>query len=330
MLMAWRGEPAVEVKRHTHRVIPRSRLGRRVWLIIRGVPPRGKYTYARRLLQLAVLLLFAFQTVYTGRIIIGSLASSRILDVIPMMDAWAWTEHTVATAATGGPTLESVLAVAVVAVLYLVLLGRFFCGWVCPMDLLFSLFERKVSSMRMPPLTRPHRAGRLERLAPLAAMAVYLVLGVVLGQPFFTSVSPVKASTELAEVLVGVVYNIPGATIGLAMAWLQLVALAVAVNVVAEYVFGVKRFWCRFVCPIGNLYGHVGNRHSLLTVKVVRPERCLGCNICSMACPMSIDLLEYIKAGRSVTDYRCFRCGRCVEVCPHHVLSLGFGGGGRR
>ena len=92
----------------------------------------------------------------------------------------------------------------------------------------------------------------------------------------------------------------------------------------------MKRFWCRFICPIGNLYGHFGNRHSLLTVNVAAPERCLGCNICSMACPMSIDLLHYIRQGRSVDDYRCFRCGRCVEVCPHHVLSLGLRGGSRK
>ena len=310
-----------KIKTHPHRIVPRSRVGRKLWLVIRGVPPRGRYTKLRRLLQLTILSLFAFQLVYTGRIIIGSLASSRILDTIPMMDAWAWTEQAVAT---HSPTLESVTAVLVVATLYLVVLGRFFCGWVCPMDLLFSLFERKLSTAKAGRLSRPHTPGRLEKLAPLAAMAVYLALSVALGQPFFTSVSPVKSTTELAETLVGVVYNIPGASLALAMGWLDIVAFALIANIIAEYVFGVKRFWCRFICPIGNLYGFLGNRHSLLTVRVRQPEHCLGCNICSLSCPMSIDLLPYIREGRPVDDYRCFRCGRCAEVCPHHVLELGF------
>jgi len=318
----------MEVKRHRHLFRPRSRLGRKLWLIIRGVPPRGKYTVLRRLLQLAVLALFATQLLVSGVIIKGSLASSTILDGyvpgierIEMMDFFAWLEH---AAATHSPTMESVVAVALVFLLYVVLLGRFFCGWVCPMDLLFSLFERKVVSMRAPPLTRPHRLGRIEKAIPVAAMATYLMLSVVLGTPFFTSYSPVAATSKLASILVGILYNIPGATLGLAMSWATLVGVALIVNIVAEYVFGIKRFWCRFVCPIGNIYGYLANKYSPLRVKVVRPQRCLGCNICSMACPMSIDLLEYIRAGRDITDPRCFHCGRCVEVCPHHVLSLGF------
>jgi ferredoxin-type protein NapH len=216
------------------------------------------------------------------------------------------------------------VAVAVVFLLYMVLLGRFFCGWVCPMDLLFSLFERKVSSMRAKPLTRPHRLGKVEKLLPVAAMAAYLALSVVLGKPFFTTYSPVAATTKLGSILVGILYNIPGATIGLAMSWATMVGIALFANIVAEYVFGVKRFWCRFICPIGNIYGYIANRYSPFRVKLLRPERCLGCNICSMACPMSIDLLEYIRSGRDITEPRCFHCGRCVEVCPHHVLGLGF------
>jgi ferredoxin-type protein NapH len=43
-----------------------------------------------------------------------------------------------------------------------------------------------------------------------------------------------------------------------------------------------------------------------------------------MACPMNIDLLEYIEGKRDITDYRCFHCGRCVETCPYGVLQLGF------
>jgi len=299
---------------------PRSRLGRRLWLSIRGIPPRGKYTIARRLLQVIVLGLFATQLLVSGAIIEGSLASSRVFRSIPMMDVFAWLEQ---AAATRSPTLESVIAMLVVFALYSVL-GRFFCGWVCPMDLLFSLFERKLSSPRASPLTRPHHAGPIEKAIPLVMIAVYLGLSVVLGQPFFTTVSPVAGVTKLGSMMVGVLYNIPGATIGLAMAWATITGFALIANIVAEYVFGVKRFWCRFVCPIGSIYGYVMNRYSPFRVKVVDAEKCRGCDLCSIVCPVSIELMEYIHARRDVTDYRCFKCGRCVEVCPHDVLKLGF------
>ncbi|BES81452.1 quinol dehydrogenase ferredoxin subunit NapH [Pyrodictium abyssi] len=271
-------------------------------------------------MQIIVLSLFTTQLLVSGAIIAGSLASSRIFNTIPMMDVFAWLEQ---TAATRSPTFESVIAVLVVFTLYSVL-GRFFCGWVCPMDLVFSLFERKLSGPRAAPLTRPHSAGRVETAIPLVMMAIYLVLSVLLGQPFFTTVSPVAGMTKLGSTLVGVIYNIPGAAIGLVMAWATITGFALIVNIIAEYVFGVKRLWCRFICPIGNTYGYVMNRYSPLRIKVTSVEKCKGCNLCSMACPMSIDLLEYIQSGRDVSDYRCFKCGRCIEACPHGVLKLGF------
>lgn len=309
--------------------VRRGKLYTKIRLLVRGTPPRGKYTLARRLLQITMLVLFSIQLLISGAILEGSLASSRILHTIPLMDVFAWLEH---AAATHSPTLESVIAVLIVFVIYSVL-GRFFCGWVCPMDLLFSLFERKLSTPRSPRFTRPHHAGPVEKAIPGIMMLVYLALSVALGRPFFTTISPVAGLTKLGSMLVGVLYNIPDATIGLVMAWSTITGVALIANIVAEYVFGVKRFWCRYVCPIGNIYGYIMNRYSPLRVKVTRVEKCIGCNICSMVCPMSIDILKYVRDGRDVIDYRCFHCGRCVEACPHGVLRLGFrlgsGGPGR-
>ena len=287
---------------------------------IRGVPPRGKYTIARRALQLAILTLFSTQLLVSGAILMGSLASSRILRTIPLMDPFAWLEQ---AAATHSPTLESVVAVLVVVALYSVL-GKFFCGWVCPMDLLFSLFERKLAGPRAPPRSRPHMASRVEKTIPLVMMAIYIVLSVLLSQPFFTTYSPVAGTTKLGSAVVKVLFDLPGAAIGSIMAWATITGFALIVNIVAEYVFGIKRLWCRYVCPIGNLYGHVMNRYSPLVLKVEHADKCRGCRLCSMVCPMGIDVASYAREGRDVRDYRCFRCGRCAEVCPCGVLSLGF------
>jgi ferredoxin-type protein NapH len=300
----------------------------RFWLRVRGIPPRGKYTIARRLLQLVILALFSTQLLVSGSIVVGTLASSRVLKIVPMLDVFAWLEH--AAASRGSISTESILAVLVVFTLYS-FLGRAFCGWVCPMDLLFSLFERKVNNPRLP-LTRPHTPGRIEKALPLITMAVFLGLSMVLGQPFYTTISPVAGATKLGSMVVGVVYNIPGATLGLVMAWATITGLALFINIAAEYLFGVKRLWCRFLCPVGAFYGFVTNKYSPLKVKVVNAEKCLGCGLCSLACPVSIELLDYIKEKKDIMDYRCFHCGRCVEACPHGVLSLGFrirGGGGR-
>jgi ferredoxin-type protein NapH len=256
----------------------------------------------------------------------GSLASSILFKTVPLMDPFAWLEH---SAATHRPTMECVVAVSVVLAIYSVL-GRFFCGWVCPMDMLFSLFERKLNRPKDPPLTRFHKPTRAEKIVPPIMMGVYLVLSVLLGQPFFTSFSPVAGTTKLGEFIVGVLVNLPGATMGLILAYGTIAGISLLVNIIAEYVFGIKRFWCKFVCPIGNFYGFIMNKYSPLAVQIVKPEKCVRCNLCSMVCPMSIDIVSYINEGKpTIRDHRCFHCGRCVEVCPYGVLRLWFWGGKR-
>ncbi len=329
------------------------RIPRRLRDAILGRPRRGKWTLARRLLQLAVLTLFAIQFGFTftigggganvtrtnqtgvviayppGFIIKGSLASSIILDQrvpiigrIEMLDVFAWLEHAVATHA---PMIESIVALAVVVILYFGLLGRFFCGWVCPMDLIFSLFERKLALPRKtPPGSIPHPPTPFEKIAPAASMAAFLLLSYAYAQPIFTSISPIAATTKLAAIILGILYRIPGATLGLAAAWATMIAAALTINLVGEYVFGYKRLWCRYLCPVGNLYGLVANRYAPFRVRVVARENCIYCNLCNMVCPMSIEVTSYVKKGTDVLDHRCFRCGRCVEVCPKGVLSLGF------
>jgi len=174
---------------------PRSRIGRKLWLIIRGAPPRGKYTVARRVLQIVVLTLFTTQLLVSGAIIEGSLASSRVLQTIPMMDIFAWLEQ---TAATRSPTLESITAVLVVFALYSVL-GRFFCGWVCPMDLMFSIFEKKLNLPRDFLQMRFHKPTRAEKVVPLVVLIAYLILSYVFALPFFTTTSPVAGMTKFSE-----------------------------------------------------------------------------------------------------------------------------------
>ena len=238
----------------------------------------------------------------------------------PMMDIMAWLEHAVADR---GFTLESLAAVLVVFFLYSVL-GRFFCGWVCPMDLIFAIFEKKLNTPREPPRIRFHKPTRDEKIVPIISILGFLALSYIFSMPFFTTMSPVAGTTKFGAMLVAIIANVPAATVGTTLAFLYTMIFALGVNIVAEKVFGIKRFWCKYICPIGNIYGLVMNKYSPMRLKVVNRDKCTKCNLCSMACPMSIDIVHYIEKGTDVMDHRCFHCGRCAEVCPYGVLDLGF------
>ena len=70
------------------------------------------------------------------------------------------------------------------------------------------------------------------------------------------------------------------------------------------------RFFCRFLCPLGALYGFFC-RVALLGVKLDK-TKCTDCGMCITACKMDI---------KRVGDHECIHCGECVSVCPTKAIS---------
>ncbi len=59
-----------------------------------------------------------------------------------------------------------------------------------------------------------------------------------------------------------------------------------------------------------------------LKVKTIN-ESCIYCNLCTKACPMSIDVAKDHMSG-SINTQDCILCGACVDVCPKDVLKIKF------
>jgi len=72
------------------------------------------------------------------------------------------------------------------------------------------------------------------------------------------------------------------------------------------------RFFCKYLCPAGALYGLVG-KVSPYAVRV-EEDACIRCGKCSRACPMNIDVMN-AKSGK-VTSMECINCNECVTACP--------------
>lgn len=99
--------------------------------------------------------------------------------------------------------------------------------------------------------------------------------------------------------------------------------LWVAFLLLIEIVYS-RRFWCRYICPIGMTYGFVG---AFSPVRIVYTlNNCLHEGKCRDVC-MVPHVLEMTKIGYA-DDVRvdigadCTRCGMCVEVCPTKALAF--------
>lgn len=276
----------------------------------------GKWTIARRAVQLVMLVLFALPLLLTGwglagayigtgmeyaldttpadMAIWGSLSSSQILG-IDLLDPFA-TLQVIAAAKTVVGTMIWCLPVLIG---FALLRGRVFCGWVCPVNLLGEAVDWlrgklkiEVSEMPIPRWVKP-----------LVALGI-LVLSAITSIPVFESISPIGAFSR------GLLF---GSLLGV---------YTLAAIIVAELFWG-HRIWCRSICPLGGFYQVVGTV-GLLSVKIDH-DACITCNKCKKSCLCDPAILDAAVAGEDdrVASGDCMLCGKCIDVCPSAALKVG-------
>lgn len=239
------------------------------------------------------------------------------------------------------------------------LLGRFFCGWVCPMGTSIVLLERLIPRRRqrrgLAQCGTSQRAGpRSEPTAYSTGLArrrlstvKYYVLGFLLVSALFSLsmfllfdplvlwartttlvlFPPLVFAVNLFVRFFGPVAERIG-WIGLGyLSFAQphfgwgLVTLVLFAGIVAVGLVQ-SRFWCRNLCPLGALLG-LFSRLGPLRVQITRrvSEICTNCALCSRRCPMGAIPEDF----RSTWTAECIQCQTCAAVCPEGAISFGPG-----
>jgi ferredoxin-type protein NapH len=253
------------------------------------------------LTQVVVLVLLVSPLAGLG-LFRGNLAAADLFG-LPLADPLAMVQ-VAAGARVFAPTF--ILSALSVACFYLLLGGRTFCSWVCPVYLLTELGDR----LR-------HWTGTGHRTAPLdtkqCLLLATLVLTAITGLPLFETISPIGM-------------------VGRALVFGSLAPLYCLAGAILVEVLFARRLWCRSLCPLGGFYAILG-RFAPFKVRFDR-SRCCGCRACTAVCPVE-EVLDPALSGGSglVSAGDCTRCARCLDSCPTHALTIGFGysdpGGGR-
>ena len=223
-------------------------------------------------------------------------------------------------------------------------LGRFFCGWICPLGTINhfmgswrSLAKRgaqRLASNRYKPW---QKTKYLILLAGLTAAAFgtgligwfdpFSLLVRSLGLSILPAVNYAAdaalgrlegigalsdATAAARSVLSGVVLNFrqPHFQQGFLLGVLFLAILAANLR--------VTRFWCRALCPLGALLG-IASRWSIFGL-TRNPTACNNCNTCLTHCQGGDDPV----ATQTWHKAECLMCGNCVGSCSQGALSFGF------
>ncbi len=214
--------------------------------------------------------------------------------------------------------LEQWLVPLVLLLLFLLLAGRLWCGWVCPLGLLSDLMTRlrEAVGISRVALSRRWRDGLV--WTKYILLAVFLGVAVVAALPAlsdwrlsfadpFCQVCPSRifAAFFSFDQVCWTNFHDPVTTV---FTWLGLVAFAL-------FFVGltVRRFWCR-ICPIGAL-STVFNRTGLVMLRK-DGAKCTRCRSCERCCPLDVRRVYEGRGQSAVTAFECHLCLRCVEACP--------------
>jgi len=254
-----------------------------------------RYLFFRRFTQIGLLVLYFGANTWGWTILMGNLSSSLLLNIVPLSDPYAALQMLVAGAVMATDLL---IGAFIVSVFYLLIGGRAFCSWVCPINIVTdaaALLRRKLG---VDAISKKQPASRNMRYWVLA---LSLIISFAMGITAFEFISPISMLHR------GIVF-------GLGFGW------AAMLIIFLFDLFVLKNGWCGHICPLGGIYSIIG-KYSLIRIDH-NVDNCTDCMKCKDVCP-EVQVLDMIaKRSEQVLSGECTNCARCIEVCDDDALGF--------
>lgn len=316
------------------------------WDRLRGLRARFYYWPVRTVVQLGFFLLFTGIGVTVLNPAFNGARSWVVLPVVASVKSQA-----IITSTLDGITLlleQGLFPWLPVGITLVVgaILGRFMCGWVCPVGFLQDIItavKGRVDSVER----RAHAYWvRLKYVLIALAFLISGTLGLAVyygvGSDYKASLGPFADGLFIAITPDGTLFGIlptilagswkflatgqaSDLTFSNLSSWLGGISVLTWLNIVilVGFIYAawrIPRFWCRYVCPVGAIMA-VFQKNSLLGMHR-DPVKCAECKECETACPMQIPILDL--DWKKFNDSECILCMACIDACPAGALSPKF------
>ena len=263
--------------------------------MIKNIYKKYRFLIARRITQISVMVLYVIANVYGINFLTGNLSSSLLLNTVPLSDPYAVLQMAVAGAII---SVDILLGAFIISIFYLIVGGRAFCSWVCPVNMITDLANY---------LRRKFGFNQIQKKQPASRNIRYWVIAISFVISFFMGIAAFELISPISMIHRGIIF-------GLGFGW------ATIVIIFLFDLFVLKNGWCGHICPLGGFYSLVG-RFSLIRVHH-NADNCTACMKCKEVCPENQVLHMVTKTSIPVLSGECTNCGRCVEVCDDDALNF--------
>lgn len=219
------------------------------------------------------------------------------------------------------------ITMVVFVILFTVIYGRLFCGWVCPQTIFMEMVFRKIEYwiegdwQRQKKLNKmPWNAEKIRK--KVLKNSIFFVLSFLIANTFLQYIIGTDAWIEL-------ITDDPAEHAG------GLTAMVLFTGVFFGVFARFREQACIVVCPYGRLQGVLLDTKSIVVAyDFVRGENrgsfrrredrpsvgkgdCIDCHACVDVCPTGIDI-------RNGTQMECVNCTACIDACDTIMDKVGF------
>jgi len=222
-------------------------------------------------------------------------------------------------------------------IMFTLILGRFFCGWMCPVGTMIDIAGGLTKTKKSLPLMINNRLKNFKFyiLLSIALLSLWGIqaawaLDPVVIMARFISFNFIPAATFIMEeALISLIkfFNLytplldfyrmlKGSILGVKAHYFSNAGIIFFIFLsICSLSLLIRRFWCRILCPLGALYA-VLTRFSWL-------ERitsgCIFCTKCKVDCRM-----QAIRPDISYDKPECILCMDCIYSCPKSITKFCF------
>jgi cytochrome c oxidase accessory protein FixG len=219
----------------------------------------------------------------------------------------------------------SLITFFVFIILFTVVFGRIWCGWLCPQTLFMEMVFRKIEYLIEGDMAAQRRLAR-------APWNWEKIKKKTLKHLLFFGISLLIAHTLMAY-LVGIEQTQAVITSSPTRHMTAFIGMLGFTGVFYWLFAFFREQACIAVCPYGRLQGVLLGRDSIVVAydwlrgeprghlkkktAVVEPQGdCIDCNLCVQVCPTGIDI-------RNGTQLECVNCTACMDACDDVMIKIG-------